>query len=185
MLAKIERKRRAKVNRPGFANLFLVFSLVLVPCAAYCSNILGVVSDPDGKPVNGARISVTDANGQVATQGRTDLYGRYCLRNIEPGTYTLNLDPQNTDILAGSGVAKLELEGLTVNWGAAKDKPAVASATPGVASKAAVTCAGAWWDDPGVTATAGTFVTGGGVTAALFGTGVLGGGGTPPASSAR
>jgi len=175
--------------RPWFIKYLLSFSLLLIPAGALASNILGIVSDPDGKPVHGVRIYVTNAGGNVATQGRTDLYGRYCLRNITPGTYTINLDPESSGVQAGSGVAQLELEGLTVDWGAAKDRPAVASATRGVASKAAVTCGGAWWAQNGTTATAAAFsVTGGGVVGALCGSGVICGGSSndsPPASSAQ
>ncbi len=177
------------MNKPCLAKYVLSFSVLLLPASALASNILGIVSDPEGKPINGVRIYVTGADGKVATQGRTDLYGRYCLRDIEPGTYTIILDPETSGVEAGNGVAQLELEGLTVDWGAARDKPAVASATRGVASKAAVTCGGGWWAHSGTTATAAAFtVTGGGVVGALCGTGVICGGSghnAPPASSAQ
>ena len=160
--------------------------LVLVPATGFCSNILGIVYDSEGKPVNGCRINVTDSAGKVVADGRTDLYGRYCIPAVDPGTYTLVLDPANTGVGSGNGVVNLQLEGLTVDWTAAKDKPAIASATPGVASLAAGTCGAAWWDSVPVAAAAFA-LSGGGTFGGLCGTGVIcgGGGGGGPSSSSK
>jgi len=94
------------------------------------------------------------------------------------------LDPNGAAVQSGSGVVNLQLEGLTVDWTGAKDKPAVATSTPGVASPAAATCGGLGWWDAGVAATA-LAVTSGGVLGGLCGVGVIcgGGGGPSPAVS--
>jgi hypothetical protein len=163
----------------------IVLSFVLLPSYGFCSNILGVVNDAQGNPLNGCHVSVTDSSGKVVRDGRTDLYGRYCIPAVDPGTYTLMLDPNGAVVQSGSGVVNLQLEGLTVDWTGAKDKPAVATSTPGVASPAAATCGGGlgWWD-AGVAATA-LAVTSGGVLGGLCGVGVIcgGGGGPSPAVS--
>lgn len=163
----------------------IVLAFVLAPSYGFCSNILGVVNDAQGNPLNGCHVSVTDSGGKVVREGRTDLYGRYCIPAVDPGTYTLMLDPNGAPVQSGSGVVNLELEGLTVDWKGTKDKPAVATSTPGVASPAAATCGVAWWDNWGVGATAFA-VTGGGVAGGLCAAGVIcGGGGSsgPPAFS--
>ncbi len=160
--------------------------LVLVPATGFCTNILGIVYDSQGKPVNGCRIYVTDSAGKVIAEGRTNLYGRYCITSVHPDTYTLALDPGNTGVESGTGVVNLQLEGLTVNWTAAKDKTAIASATPGVGSLAAATCGAAWWDNVPVTAAAFA-LSGGGIFGGLCGTGVIcgGGDGGGPSSSSK
>jgi len=162
----------------------IVLLLVLVPTIGFCGNILGIVYDSQGKPVYGCRINVTDSAGKVIAEGRTDLYGRYCITTIDPSAYTLVLDPGNTGMESGTGVVNLQLEGLTVDWTTAKDKPAIASATPGVGSLAAATCGAAWWDNVPVTAAAFA-LSGGGIFGGLCGTGVICGGGGGPSSSSK
>ncbi len=158
--------------------------LVLVPATGFCSNILGIVYDSQGKPVNGCRVVVTDSSGKVIAEGRTDLYGRYCITTIDPNAYTLVLEPDNTGVESGTGVVNLQLEGLTVDWTAAKDKPAIASAAPGVASPAAASCGAAWWDN--VPVASGAFaLSGGGLFGGLCGTGVICGSGGGPSSSSK
>ena len=170
--------------RQAYAATLALF-LVLGPATGFCSNIFGIVYDSQGKQVNGCRINVTDSAGKVIAEGRTDLYGRYCITTIDPNAYTLVLEPGNTGVASGTGVVNLQLEGLTVDWTAAKDKPAIASATPGVGSPAAATCGAAWWDN--VPVAAGAFALGGGgIFGGLCGTGVIcgsGGGGGPSSSS--
>ena len=164
----------------------IAFAIILFPWYGYCVSILGVVKDPQGNPVNGCHINIIDSKGSFVNDGRTDVYGRYCITPVEPGTYTLVLDPRNTGVETGSGVVKLQLEGLTVDWKAAKDKPALANATPGVLSKAAASCGAAWSDNTAVAATA--FVaTGGGVVGGLCGFDVIcgGGGNSGPSSNSR
>ena len=166
----------------------VVLSFVLLPSYGFCSNILGVVSDPQGNPVNGCHVNVTDSGGNVVRDGRTDLYGRYCIPAVDPGTYTLALDPRDTGVQSGTGVVNLQLEGLTVDWKAAKDKPAVATAIPGVVSKAAATCGAAWWDSTAAVAATAFAVTSGGILGGLCGVDVIcGGGGSsgPSSSSSR
>jgi hypothetical protein len=174
--------RMKKVMRKYLLTVIVSF-FVLAPSYGFCSNILGIVNDPQGNPVNGCHINVTDSTGKVLRDARTDLYGRYCIPAVDPGTYTLVLDPKDTGVQTGSGPIDLQLEGLTVDWKAAKDKAAVPASTPGVASRAAATCA-PWWDNAGVGATAFA-VTGGGIVGILCGTGVIcgGGGGSGPAAS--
>src|SRR6266481_3527808 len=101
--------------------------LILVPVSAYCSNILGVVNDSQGNSVNGCNVNVTDSTGKVIRDAKTDLYGRYCIPAVDPGTYTMMLDPGATGMQSGNGVVNVQVEGLTVDWKAAANKSAVAS----------------------------------------------------------
>ncbi len=117
--------------------------LVLSPASGFCSSIVGIVNDSQGNPVNGCIIDVTDSTGKVVADGRTDLYGRYCIAGVEPGAYTLVLDPGKTGMQGGSDGVTVQPEGLTADWAAAKDHPAHTKTTAGIASGADATCAGA------------------------------------------
>jgi len=54
------------------------------PVTGLCSNILGVVNDSQGNPVNGCAVNVTDSTGKLVGDAKTDLYGRYCIPAVEP-----------------------------------------------------------------------------------------------------
>ena len=47
--------------------------------AAFCSDVTGEVSGPNG-PVAGAQITVADSGGNVVGQGTTNDAGKYCIR---------------------------------------------------------------------------------------------------------
>jgi Carboxypeptidase regulatory-like domain len=150
---------------------------------ALASNVVGLVVDQNGNYVNGAYVTVTDSNGKLVGDARTDLYGRYCIVGVAPGTYTVSLDlPPTLTSLGGMSVQKVDVEGLTVDWQLSATKPAVATGTLGVASAASATCGAAYWP---VAAAAGLGAGGlAGILCGVLGCGGGGGGGGPtPAAS--
>jgi hypothetical protein len=148
---------------------------------ARCASVVGMVSDTDGKYVNGVNIIAIDASGKEAGKATTDLYGRYCLGPLTPGNYRMKLEPGSTGVLAGNGAIALQAEGETVDWVASVKAAAIATGASGVASPATAVC-GLAWARTAALAAAGVGVVGGGTAAALLGPGDEGGPnkGTPP-----
>ncbi len=134
---------------------------------ALCAGIVGLVNDTNGNPVNRVKINAIDQSGKQAGEATSDLYGRYCLGPLDPGRYTLKLDPAQSGFQAGNGVVDLGEEGLTVDWAVSAQTAALATSNLGVASAATATCGGAWWTTAAVAVGAAGAV-GGGATAGLL-----------------
>jgi Carboxypeptidase regulatory-like domain len=141
-------------------------------------DIVGVVTNAAGSPVNHVQITVFSTAGQQVGHTVTDLYGRYCIGGLVPGTYNMTASPLKTLDRDGKAVASLGTEGLTVDWTVSTTAPAVATAALGVASPATATCAGGWGTTTAL-ATGGFFLLGGGITCGILCPGGGGGGGPP------
>ncbi len=61
----------------------------------YTGSIAGTVSDPSGAVVVGAHVTATDMDKGFAFSGTTDSAGRYLLRNIPPGRYSVAIEATN------------------------------------------------------------------------------------------
>jgi len=163
----------------GSSSLIAAVLILVAASTAFCSNVVGIVQDQDHNFVNGAYVIVTDSSGKKAGEGRTDIYGRYCIPVVTPGKYTITFDPANTGYEGGSAVAQVDIEGLTVDWFVAKTTNALASTNLGVASAATATCGGYWW--PAAAVGLGVAGLGGIVGGVVAGEG----GGPTPASSSK
>jgi hypothetical protein len=88
----------------SYAKLWLLavaVFLVLVPGASaqlYTGSVSGVVLDPSGAALPGARVALVDSEKGFAYEVKTDQQGRYILREIPPGTYTLTVEAPNFEI---------------------------------------------------------------------------------------
>ena len=160
----------------------LVLSL-LIAAPANCAEIVGLVFGANGDPLNGANVGAVNSAGQQVGQGRSDIYGRYCISGLSPGAYTLNLTPPPaTGYIAGSAPESLGAEGLTVDWSTCPQAPAAATSTPGVTSLASATCGGfPLW----TLAAAGLGIVPLGVLGGLYFPGGGGGGGGPPPATSK
>src|SRR2546425_2136654 len=77
--------------------LALVLSIVLIltPGGArawaqvYGGSITGIVSDPSGAAVPGAKVTLTDVGKGFVFTATTDATGRYLFRDLSPSTYRL------------------------------------------------------------------------------------------------
>ncbi|MEU0467805.1 carboxypeptidase-like regulatory domain-containing protein [Amycolatopsis sp. NPDC006131] len=49
----------------------------------------GTVTGPDGRPVPGARVTVSTAAGELAAAAVTDEHGGYAVDDLAPGDYTV------------------------------------------------------------------------------------------------
>jgi hypothetical protein len=76
----------------------LLFSLALPLAAAaqlYTGSVTGVVTDPSGASVPGAKVTLIDQNKGFAFKAETDSSGRYLFRSIAPGNYNLTIEAAN------------------------------------------------------------------------------------------
>lgn len=59
---------------------------------SFTAAMRGVVTDPTGAVVAGAKITVTEADRNVSRTVFTDEAGRYVAPNLNPGFYTLTVE---------------------------------------------------------------------------------------------
>jgi Carboxypeptidase regulatory-like domain len=101
---------------------FAMLALLAMPLRAqlYSGSVTGVVTDPTGAVIPGAKVTLTDTSKGYAFTATSDAVGRYILRNIPPSTYQLSVGATGfktstrTDIVLDVGQnatvdAKLEL----------------------------------------------------------------------------
>jgi outer membrane receptor protein involved in Fe transport len=88
------------------ASLFLSLSLVLNPVLSMASTdpstqesatIKGVITDPNGAVVVGARVTATHSLTRQSRQTTTDSQGQYTLSDLAPGNYSITVTAQDFD----------------------------------------------------------------------------------------
>ena len=85
----------------------LLACLTLAPTARaqlYAGSIAGTVTDPSGAVVASAQVVATDEDKGFAYKGTTDGSGRYVLRSIPPGTYSVTVEAANFTRERKSGI---------------------------------------------------------------------------------
>jgi hypothetical protein len=77
-------------------SLVLAFAFLLLPTSShaqlYTGAVSGVVTDPSGAVIPGAKIALTDQQKGFTFTAQTDNSGRYLLRNVPPGTYSVSAE---------------------------------------------------------------------------------------------
>lgn len=58
----------------------------------YSGTVTGIVSDPTGAVVPGAKVTLTDQNKGYAFAATTEVTGRYLIRSVPPGTYKIRVE---------------------------------------------------------------------------------------------
>ncbi len=116
-----------KLAAMAAAGLFVLTTGSLVLCA----DIVGIVSDPQGNPVQGVRIVIKNTDGKILGKTATDSHGHYEISGLTPGAYDNVLDPLGTSFKGGTAASYLDAKGLTINWMVSTTSPAVALATAG------------------------------------------------------
>jgi hypothetical protein len=94
-----------------YARACLVLWILTLAAAAwaqvYSGSLTGVVKDPSGGMVPGAAVKLTDTNKGYSYSAKTDDSGRYLLRSLLPGTYTI--------VAASPGFKLSQREGIVLN----------------------------------------------------------------------
>ena len=83
---------------------------------ALCADVKCVVKGPDGQPVFGAKVIAVDESQRVAGSDVSAVNGKYKITGLNPGKYTLKLDPMKTSFKPGETVADVTEKGLQLVW---------------------------------------------------------------------
>jgi hypothetical protein len=84
--------------------LALLFLTSTASAQLYTGSIAGTVTDPSGAVVSSAQVVATDADKGFTYNGATDSSGRYVLRSIPPGTYSVTVEAANFTRERKSGI---------------------------------------------------------------------------------
>ena len=92
--------------------LFSLFGLLITPALAQVTSgsLTGVVTDPTGAVIPGAKVNLTDASKGYNYPATTDSVGRYVIANLLPSTYKLSVE--------APGFRTYLREGIVVDVGA-------------------------------------------------------------------
>src|SRR6476620_5821735 len=88
----IEGKTFMRFNRFRAAVTLLLLIPGLLFAQRTSSNISGVVSDPSGAVVGGAKVTVLETATNTASTAVTNQTGLYIVTNLPPGNYTLRVE---------------------------------------------------------------------------------------------
>ncbi|HTZ73176.1 MAG TPA: TonB-dependent receptor [Candidatus Aquilonibacter sp.] len=84
--------------RPGlagrvFAVVFVFVAVVAIPCRAQTASaaVAGQITDPNGRVVPGAEVTLTNLNTNVASPTKTNGDGIYRVSGLQPGIYRVNV----------------------------------------------------------------------------------------------
>jgi Carboxypeptidase regulatory-like domain len=125
------REDNRSMTRIVFAStVSAVVVIAFAALSARSADIVGQVRGQGSVSVAGLQLSVVNQAGVQIAVTTSDASGNYSFHDIAPGTYSFNLYGQ-------SAVAYVPRDGLTVNWGVAKNFPPVALAKQGVAISSA------------------------------------------------
>lgn len=95
--------------------LSLLMASVPVGAQVYSGTMTGVVTDPSGAVVPGAKVTLTDTTRGFTYTAATDEVGRYLLRALPPGTYRLTVEMTGFKTFVQEGIV------LSVNQNAGID----------------------------------------------------------------
>src|SRR5437764_7744608 len=73
---------------------FAAFLFPVMYAQVYSGSLTGVVADPSGAVVPGARAVLTDEQKGFSYSATADSDGRFVLRNLPPGKYSLSVTAQ-------------------------------------------------------------------------------------------
>jgi iron complex outermembrane receptor protein len=84
------RKERIAMEKFTPISILLILSLSLITVSAQDSTtISGVVTDPNGAVVAGAKVTAVNAGAREQRRATTDAQGHYAIDNLAPGAYTV------------------------------------------------------------------------------------------------
>jgi hypothetical protein len=108
----------------------------------FTGSVTGVVTDPTGAVVPGAKVTLTDVNKGFAINATTDAVGRYVITSLSPSTYKLTVEAQGFKTNVQDGIAldvnqKVAID-VALQLGAAVQTVEVTGAAPVLSTQDAV-----------------------------------------------
>ena len=98
-----------------FVLLFCV-SATLVWGQLYSGSATGVVTDPSGASIPGAKVSLVDEGKGFAYNGETDASGRYLFRSLQPASYKITVTAQGFQVQERTGIRIDVNQNVTVDF---------------------------------------------------------------------
>ena len=100
--------------------LFLFAYLLAIPSGvfgqAYFGTITGVLTDPTGALIPGAKVTLTDQEKGYVFKGTSDAEGRYLYRSIPPGVYSVTAEKSGFEKSVRTGMRVDVNQNATVNF---------------------------------------------------------------------
>ena len=93
----------------------LAFLAVPLRAQLYSGTVTGVVTDPSGAVIPGAKVTLTDVSKGYNFKATSDATGRYILRNIPPSTYSLSVTATGFKTSTRTDIALDVNQNATVN----------------------------------------------------------------------
>lgn len=94
--------------------LFLAF-MAATATPALSANLACKIANGKGKPLSSVRVVVRDISGRTVRTVYTDKNGRYVLKNLAPGDYTMKILPITGGFLGGQFKIHVPPNGRNVN----------------------------------------------------------------------
>jgi Carboxypeptidase regulatory-like domain len=92
--------RLEAANRRAYFGLVILLTLASINPAwaqLYSGAITGAITDPSGAAVPGAAVTATELNRKYTYTATTDATGRFVLRAVPPGQYSLAVEARGFD----------------------------------------------------------------------------------------
>jgi hypothetical protein len=100
--------------------VFLAVGVFLLAAPAhgqlYTGSVTGLVTDPSGGVVPGAKITVVDRDKGFSFTATTDTGGRYLLRSIPPGTYKITAEAPSFHTESREGIKLDVTQNISIDF---------------------------------------------------------------------
>ncbi|MGA8185337.1 MAG: carboxypeptidase regulatory-like domain-containing protein, partial [Terriglobia bacterium] len=93
----------------------LAFLAVPLRAQLYSGSVTGVVSDPTGAVIPGAKVTLTDTTKGYTFTASSDAVGRYILRNLPPSDYQISVEATGFKTSTRTGIVVVVGQNATVN----------------------------------------------------------------------
>jgi hypothetical protein len=124
---------KRRVSTTVIAGLFMLTA----SSSAFSAEIVGTVTDLQGKPVKGVQLSVKNGIGKNLASATPDGTGHYQMTGLKEGQHNYILESHTAGIKGGQTSGYLGSKGLTLDWKVSPAGPATAVATAGIGTAVA------------------------------------------------
>jgi Carboxypeptidase regulatory-like domain/TonB dependent receptor len=98
----------------------LLLAALLLPVSSraqlYSGTVTGVVTDPSGATVPGAKVTLVDENKGYSFTGTTDSAGRYLVRSVPPGSYKIRVEAKGFQAQQETGVTLDVSQNISIDF---------------------------------------------------------------------